>query len=73
MDHLLPSLALPHLTSKLNNTKVAVGYYIIFEESHLDTFWICTAGNVCFQVKLHFHSCKGNDKRRKTQPIYISN
>lgn len=65
----LPSLALFHLTPKLNS-KVAD---IIFEESHFDIFWICTAGNACFQVKPHFHSCKGNDKRRKTQPIYISN
>lgn len=57
---------------KPNNSKAAE-LDITSEEPRLDTFWICTAGNVCFQVKLHFRSCKGNDKRRKTQPIYISN
>lgn len=27
---------------------------------------------MCFQVKIHFHSCRGND-RRKPRPMYISN
>lgn len=70
-SHLLPSFVLPHLTPKMKTSKVPAGY--LLQESHLDTFWICTVGNVCFQVKPHFHSCKGNDKKRKTQPIYISN